>query len=54
VLYGLANRADQELRKAEDALIAFNEQQAKRDQLHRKTEQELRKKYHFGRMEAAS
>jgi hypothetical protein len=50
VLDGLTTRADQELRETEDALIAFMEQQEKRDRLYVKSEEELKKRFQFGRM----
>jgi hypothetical protein len=50
VLDGLAARADQELRETEDALIAFMEQQEKRDRLYVKSEEELKERFQFGRM----
>jgi hypothetical protein len=45
VLDGLGMRAAAEIRDAEDALIAFTEQQAKRDALHVKTKEEIAAKY---------
>jgi hypothetical protein len=42
--------ADQELRKTEDALIAFMEQQEKRDRLYVKSREELKERFQFGRM----
>jgi hypothetical protein len=50
VLDGLRVRADQELREAEDTLIAFMEQQEKRDRLYVKPREELKKRFRFGRM----
>ena len=44
------HRADQELRETEDALIAFMEQQEKRDRLYVKSREELKQRYQFGRM----
>jgi hypothetical protein len=49
-LDGLSARADQELRQAEDALVALMEQQAKRDALYAESREELKQKYEFGRM----
>jgi hypothetical protein len=49
-LDGLSTIADQELRQAEDALVAFMEQQARRDALYVESREELRQKYEFGRM----
>jgi hypothetical protein len=46
VLDGLGMRAAAEIRDAEDALIAFSEEQAKRDALHVKTKEEIAAKYH--------
>jgi hypothetical protein len=46
VLDGLGMRAAAEIREAEDASIAFTEQQAKRDALHVKTKEEIAAKYH--------
>jgi hypothetical protein len=43
-------RADQELRETEDALIAFIEQQEKRDRLYAKSDEELKERFQFGRM----
>ena len=45
VLNGLGMRAAAEIRDAEDALIAFSEQQARRDALHVKTKEEIAAKY---------
>lgn len=45
----LSTSADQELREAEDALVAFMEQQAKRDALYAESREELERKYEFGR-----
>ena len=49
-LDGLSTSADQELRETEDALVAFMEQQAKRDALYVKSREELEQKFEFGRM----
>ena len=49
-LDGLNTSADQELRETEDALVAFMEQQAKRDALYGQSREELKEKYEFGRM----
>jgi hypothetical protein len=49
-LDGLSTSADQELRETEDALVAFVEQQAKRDALYGESREELKQKYEFGRM----
>jgi hypothetical protein len=49
-LDGLSTSADQELRETEDALVAFMEQQAKRDALYVKSRDELKEKYRFGRL----
>ena len=49
-LDGLSTSADQELRETEDALVAFIEQQAKRDALYVGSREELKQKYEFGRM----
>jgi hypothetical protein len=49
-LDGLRLRADQELRETEDQLIAFMEQQEKRDRLYVKPREELKKRFQFGRM----
>jgi hypothetical protein len=49
-LDGLSTSADQELRETEDALVAFVEQQAKRDALYGESRDELKQKYEFGRM----
>ena len=46
VLDGLSAAAAAEIRAAEDALIAFTKQQAKRDALHVKTKGEIAAKYH--------
>jgi hypothetical protein len=46
----LSASADQELRETEDALVAFTEQQAKRDALYAESREELKQKYEFGRM----
>jgi hypothetical protein len=53
-LDGLSARADQELRETEDALVSFMEQQAKRDRLYVKSQDELKEQYHFGRMDGAA
>jgi hypothetical protein len=53
-LDGLNTSADQELREAEDALVAFMEQQAKRDTLYAESREELERKYEFGRMGGAA
>jgi hypothetical protein len=49
-LDGLRVRADQELRETEDALISFIEAQEKRDRLYVKSQEELKERFHFGRM----
>ena len=49
-LDGLSASADQELRETEDALVAFVEQQARRDALYGESREELKQKYEFGRM----
>jgi hypothetical protein len=49
-LDGLSTSADQELRETEDALVAFMEQQAKRDALYGESREDLKQKYEFGRM----
>jgi hypothetical protein len=49
-LDALGASADQELRETEDALVAFLEQQAKRDALSVKSRAELEQKYEFGRL----
>jgi hypothetical protein len=49
-LDALSASADQELRETEDALVAFMEQQAKRDALYGESREELKQKYEFGRM----
>jgi hypothetical protein len=49
-LDGLSTRADQELRETEDHLVAFIEQQQKRDRLYVKSDEELKKRFQFGRM----
>jgi hypothetical protein len=49
-LDGLSMRADQELRETEDTLIAFMEQQEKRDRLYGKSQEELKERFQFGRM----
>ena len=46
----LSTRADAELRETEDALISFMEQQQKRDRLYVRSQDELKEKFHFGRM----
>jgi hypothetical protein len=53
-LDGLSTSADQELRETEDALVAFIEQQAKRDALYVKSREELKQKYEFGRMDGVA
>ncbi len=53
-LDGLSTRADQELRETEDALIAFIEQQEKRDRLYVKPREELKEKFQFGRLGGAA
>jgi hypothetical protein len=53
-LDGLSTTADQELRETEDALLAFMEQQAKRDALYVKSREELMQKYEFGRMDGVA
>jgi hypothetical protein len=53
-LDGLSTRADQELRETEDQLIAFMEQQEKRDRLYAKSQEELKKRFQFGRMGGAA
>jgi hypothetical protein len=53
-LDGLSMRADQELRETEDALIAFIEQQEKRDRLYVKPREELKERFQFGRMGGAA
>jgi hypothetical protein len=50
VLDGLSMRADQELRETEDALVSFIEAQEKRDRLYMKSQEELKKRFQFGRM----
>jgi len=45
VLDGLAARAAAEIRETEDALIAFTEQQAKRDAVQVSTKHEIAAKY---------
>ena len=54
VLDGLQLRADQELRETEDTLIAFMEQQEKRDRLYEKSREELTERFQFGRMGGAA
>jgi len=49
-LDALSTSADQELRETEDGLVAFVEQQAKRDALYGESRDELKQKYEFGRM----
>ncbi len=49
-LDGLSTSAEQELRETEDALVAFMEQQARRDALYVESREELKRKYEFGRM----
>jgi hypothetical protein len=53
-LDGLSTRADQELRETEDALISFIEAQGKRDRLYVKSQEELKEKFQFGRMDGAA
>jgi hypothetical protein len=53
-LVGLSTSADQELRETEDALVAFMEQQAKRDALYAGSREELKQKYEFGRMDGVA
>ena len=53
-LDGLSTSASQELRQTEDALVAFMEQQAKRDALYAESREELKQKYEFGRMGGAA
>ena len=53
-LDSISTRADQELRETEDALVAFIEQQAKRDALYAESRQELKRKYEFGRMDGVA
>jgi hypothetical protein len=53
-LDGLSTSADQELRETEDGLVAFVEQQAKRDALYAGSREELRQKYEFGRMDGVA
>ena len=50
----LSTSADQELRKTEDALVAFMEQQAKRDALYAESREELEQKYEFGRIDGVA
>jgi hypothetical protein len=50
----LSSSADQELRETEDALVAFMEQQAKRDALYVESRDELKRKYEFGRMDGVA
>jgi hypothetical protein len=50
----LSVSADQELRETEDALVAFMEQQAKRDALYAESREELKRKYEFGRMDGVA
>ena len=50
VLDGLRVRTDQELRETEDHLVAFMEQQEKRDRLYSKSQEELKERFQFGRM----
>jgi hypothetical protein len=49
-LDALSASADKELRETEDALVAFVEQQARRDALYGESREELKQKYEFGRM----
>jgi predicted butyrate kinase (DUF1464 family) len=53
-LDSLSTIVDQELRETEDALVAFMEQQAKRDALYVKSREELMQKYEFGRMDGVA
>jgi hypothetical protein len=53
-LDGLSTGADQELRQTEDTLAAFLEQQAKRDALYAASQEELRRKYEFGRLDGVA
>ena len=53
-LDGLSSRADTALRETEDALVAFMEQQAKRDALYAESREELKQKYEFGRMDGVA
>jgi hypothetical protein len=53
-LDGLSTSTDQELRETEDALVAFMEQQAKRDALYVKSQAELKQKYEFGRLDGVA
>ena len=53
-LDSLSTSADQELRQTEDALVAFMEQQAKRDALYGQSRGELKQEYEFGRMGGAA
>ena len=53
-LDGISTGADQELRETEDALVAFMEQQAKRDALYTESREELEQKYEFGRMDGVA
>ena len=46
----LTTRADAELRETEDALISFIEAQEKRDRLYKRSQDELKEKFQFGRM----
>jgi hypothetical protein len=50
----LSTSADRELRKTEDALVAFMEQQAKRDALYVESRAELEQKYEFGRLDGVA
>ena len=53
-LDGLSTSADQELRETEDALVAFMEQQAKRDALYAESRDELKQRYQFGRVDGVA
>ena len=53
-LDGLSTSAEQELRETEDALVAFMEQQAKRDALYVESREELKQKYEFGRTDGVA
>jgi hypothetical protein len=53
-LDGLSTSANQELRETEDVLVAYMEQQAKRDALYVESQEELKQKYEFGRMGGAA
>ena len=53
-LDGLSTRADQELRETEDALISFIEAREKRDRRYVKSQEELKEKFQFGRMDGVA